>query len=303
VEWNDIQGKKYPGYGRCIYCGRDGGKDGLRSEHIIPFSLQGETEIKNANCVTCQNTINPIDTHLARTVFYEYRRHVGSPSRRPENQPQLPAVNFTIKGTEIERDLTVDCRPYSLAMPVWGLPGFYRRAPIDDPFPEVYCHMYHHLPPNVHETLGLEQDDDFIVWSNTAINISLFARAIAKIAYCHAVLQYGLDGFRPLILPDIILGRSRATPYFVGAPLDEPPPPLEKGRRHLVEFTHLDANPMHPSNALGELRLIIANIRLFADSGTIQHGLPIYRVICGARSPAMIRTLKPVPQTSRVIVL
>jgi hypothetical protein len=151
--------------------------------------------------------------------------------------------------------------------------------------------------------LGLEQDDDFIVWSNTAINISLFARAIAKIAYCHAVLQYGLDGFRPLILPDIILGRSRATPYFVGAPLDEPPPPLEKGRRHLVEFTHLDANPMHPSNALGELRLIIANIRLFADSVTIQHGLPIYRVICGARSPAMIRTLKPVPQTSRVIVL
>jgi hypothetical protein len=155
----------------------------------------------------------------------------------------------------------------------------------------------------MHEILGLKRDDDFMLWSKAAINISLFARGIAKIAYCHAVLQYGLDGFRPLILPDIILGRSRAIPYFVGAPLDDPPPPLEKGRRHLVEFTHLDANPMHPSNTLGELRLIIANIRLFADSGTAQHGFPIYRVICGARSPSKMSNLKPILQTPKVIVL
>jgi hypothetical protein len=301
MNWRDIQGEKYPGYGRCIYCGSDGGTDRLRSEHVIPFSLQGETEIKEANCVTCQNIINPIDTHLARSVFYESRRHMGSPSRKPKQQPPLPPVEFTVNGKEIFHGLPVGQRPYSLAMPVWGAPGFYRRAPIDAPFPETFCHMYHHLPPEMHKTLGLEASDDFIVWSKAEINIHLFARAIAKIAYCHAVLQYGLDGFRPLILPDIILGRSSAAPYFVGAPLEEPSPPLKKGRRHLIEFVHLDANPNHPSNVFGKLRLIVANIRLFADSGTAQHGLPTYQVICGARSAKKICSLRPVLPTARVI--
>lgn len=38
-EIEDIQGKKYPSFGRGIYCGSDGGADGLRDEHIIPKSL------------------------------------------------------------------------------------------------------------------------------------------------------------------------------------------------------------------------------------------------------------------------
>jgi hypothetical protein len=46
-------------------------------------------------------------------------------------------------------------------------------------------------------------------------NLDTFARALAKIAYCNAVLRYGLDGFRPLVLPDIILGRYPHVAHFV----------------------------------------------------------------------------------------
>jgi len=35
----DIQGYKFPGYGRCIYCGTTGT---LKDEHIIPLSLGGK---------------------------------------------------------------------------------------------------------------------------------------------------------------------------------------------------------------------------------------------------------------------
>jgi hypothetical protein len=303
MEWEDIQGKKYPGYGRCIYCGSDGGRDGLRSEHVIPFSMGGETEIKDANCVACQDTINPIDTHLAKVVFGDYRIHVDAPTRNPEDRPTTLPATFTVAGQEIKRELPVKDHPYTLAMPVWGDPGFFRGAPIDALFPDIFVHAYHHLPENMHETLGVKEDDPYMVWVNSRMNISLFARAIAKIAYCNTVIKYGLDGFRPLILPDMILGRFSGTSYFVGGPLDNPPPPFEKGGRHQIFFTELDSNPNHPSAYSGALRLIVAGVRLFADSGHKEHGLPIYRVITGARSLPKIDKRRPVLKTPKRICL
>ena len=32
----------------------------------------------------------------------------------------------------------------------------------------------------------------------------------------------------------------------------------------------------------GGLRLLVALVRLFADSGTAEHGMPVYRVVVGA---------------------
>jgi hypothetical protein len=34
----EIQGRIYPGYGMCVYCGSDGRIYGLRDEHVVPFS-------------------------------------------------------------------------------------------------------------------------------------------------------------------------------------------------------------------------------------------------------------------------
>ena len=58
------------------------------------------------------------------------------------------------------------------------------------------------------------------------INNITFARAITKVAFCHAVAKYGLDGFRHLAAPDIILGKYSCVPYFVGSDPEEPPPPF-----------------------------------------------------------------------------
>jgi 5-methylcytosine-specific restriction endonuclease McrA len=50
VKTENVAGKKQPvkGGGICIYCGWDGGTDGLHDEHVVPYSLGGNTELLKA---------------------------------------------------------------------------------------------------------------------------------------------------------------------------------------------------------------------------------------------------------------
>ena len=56
AEIENVQGRKIrvPGGGRCVYCGSDGGADGLRDEHAIPYSLGGTAELLKASCSDCE---------------------------------------------------------------------------------------------------------------------------------------------------------------------------------------------------------------------------------------------------------
>jgi hypothetical protein len=59
------------------------------------------------------------------------------------------------------------------------------------------------------------------------------------------VIKYGLDGFRPLALAELIVGRFSGVSYFVGGPLTIPPPPFAKGHRHAIRIAHLDGLTGH----------------------------------------------------------
>jgi len=286
MEWQDVQGKRYPGYGRCIYCGSDGGADGLRDEHIIPFSLGGDTYIEKASCRECERKTNPVDTHLGRSVFGQYRIHAGVQTRNRRERPGVLPANFTVRGEGVSLDLPIKDHPYALALPVWGDAGFFRSVPIDGPFPEPYFHIYHWTPPNVRQTLSLSGNDDYMIWASGRVNVSLFARGIAKIAYCHTVVRYGLNGFRHLALPDLILGTCPAISYFVGGPTKNPPRKLVAKALHAIRFSDLTGKD-------SPLKLHVVSVRLFAHSGTEQHGMPIYHVIVGA--PKLASTPSVVP--------
>jgi len=83
METENVQGKKLPvkNGGVCIYCGSDGGADGLGSEHIIPFSLGGNTELLNASCRACEGITSYLDGYLANAVFGDFRVHMDLQSR------------------------------------------------------------------------------------------------------------------------------------------------------------------------------------------------------------------------------
>jgi hypothetical protein len=60
-------------------------------------------------------------------------------------------------------------------------------------------------------------------------NLPTFCRGLAKIAYSDAVKCYGLDGFRPLAIPDLILGKYPNIAHFVGSERRDPLPPYPLG--------------------------------------------------------------------------
>jgi hypothetical protein len=118
------------------------------------------------------------------------------------------------------------------------------------------------------------------------INHKLYARGIAKIAYCDAVGRFGLHAFRRLVMPDLILGRYPCIPFFVGCKLDGPPPPAARDVLH--EIT------VGPEVVKG-VKLLVSHIRLFANSGVEHHGPPVYEVVIGAAGIGARRAAREAP--------
>jgi len=117
---------------------------------------------------------------------------------------------------------------------------------------------------------------------------------LMKIAYCNAVMKYGLDGFRPLATRDIILGRYPNIAVFVGSDLNTPPPPYPRGRQHSVSLGSITYT---------HTRFLTATIRLFGDSGAGDKGMPFYTVIYGSEVKHRVVERERMPRPARKILL
>lgn len=133
-DWENIQGRRYPGYGRCIFCGCDGGVEGLRDEHIIPLALGGDTVIEHASCRTCERLISPVDTHLGHSVYGRHRIHVNAPTRHPKERPATLPARFTLRlamllGTFRLRTIRILSRSlYGVTLAFGGVRGSMSRS-------------------------------------------------------------------------------------------------------------------------------------------------------------------------------
>jgi hypothetical protein len=259
--------------GQCIYCGALGSQAELTDEHLIPFALGADTYLKDASCKACAKITSDFETHVARNIFGHLRVHIGVQTRRPKRRPTVLPTRVVRRGAEIRLVLPVKDHPHFLVMPVWESPGIFRGEQPQTLFTNLSSHMLYYIPPNINTTLDLEDGELAKLVPDYRIDANQFARAIAKIGYCQAVALFGLDGFRPLALPDLILGKYTGISQFVGSELSNPPPPEPSGRQHRVDVFDLTVHGM---------RLLVARVRLFADSGTKEHGTPIYTAIVGA---------------------
>jgi hypothetical protein len=164
--------------------------------------------------------------------------------------------------------------PFFVPMPVWGPPGFLAGRPPGWEFEHHKAHVFYSIPSNIRETLGLEDGVlAEIPFPEFPINHDLYARGIAKIAYCDAVGRFGLHEFRRLVMPDLILGRYPFIPFWVGCKLDDPPPPTPREVQH-----EITVGP----EVVNGVKVLVSRIRLFANSGVEEHGPPVYEVVIGA---------------------
>jgi hypothetical protein len=295
MEIEDVQGRKVSvqGGGTCIYCGSDGGADGLRDEHAVPYSLGGTLELLKASCSECERVTSYLDGYLANATYKYLRVHSGVKSR--SGHPALLPAHVGLQDGEKVLDLAPKDHPYFLHMPVWNRPGIMRGLQPSPDFGDAKAHVYWWIPPSIRETLRLGHGDVAEIQDKTPMpNLQTFARAIAKIGYCNAVMKYGLDGFRPLATPDLVLGRYPNIPYFVGSDRDDPPPPEPAGRLHVVHFTDV---------TIGRLKYLTVRFRLFAHSGTEQNGMPYYEVVVGVEGKPNARTRQPSAKLPKCIAL
>src|SRR5216684_2974371 len=132
-----------------------------------------------------------------------------------------------------------------------------------------------------------------LIHGEITYNVGTFARAIAKAAYCHAVLMHGLGGFRSLWMSDLILGRYPYPLYLVGS--DELQPLSQQMPQHELWFG--DA-----TNSRQKLEVV--SLRLFGNAATRDGiGLPVYHVVMGVLGEAVTRVRRRVPVLPKTIAL
>src|SRR5947209_1494414 len=149
--WSDIQGHRYPPVGRCIYCGSDGGSDGLSDEHLIPYSLGGDAVLPKASCKACATETSKIELYLARHIFREFRSHIGAPSRK-KSLPATLMANVSVDEEQDTREFLAADHPFSLRLPIWDYPGIMRQAQPSVDFPVCSVRAYNFMPGNLRET-------------------------------------------------------------------------------------------------------------------------------------------------------
>jgi hypothetical protein len=275
--------------GRCIYCYAGPEQVQLTDEHVVPFSLGADSYLKEASCPDCQKVTRDFETHLARNVFGHLRIHIGVQTRHPQQRPTELPTRIVRAGQEQRVSLPIGDHPNFLVIPIWESPGALRGEPPQAGFSGLAAHLYHQVPPTTGAALGLQHAEAVEIRPEYRVETNQFARAIAKIGYCQAVAILGLDGFRPLAIRDVILGKYTGISQFVGSHLTLPPPPFQSGNQHMITIYDAWITP--------HLRLVLAAVRLFADSGTRDHGLPIYTVVVG--SPITKGLIKSLPATTR----
>lgn len=254
----------YPPVGRCIYCGATtlpAGVERFGDEHIIPLALGGNLILQEAACRKCEKIINEeveSPVLLKEWVFLRIKRNF--PTRgKSKKRPTHVTLNSRDGGT-----LDILIQDYSAPVPAYKFipPRILSGAPRTD--------------NNKHWTMDILSDHDSEVqmrskypqWDGIHSLVPQpfrFARLLAKIAYCRAVAEYGIDGFTPLAL-DVILGRSDDYFLTVGGSLEvEPAIP---GGDHVLNLSLLFRSP--------RLAHLIIDVRLFSQIVS-----PAYRVVVG----------------------
>lgn len=294
-ETEDVAGKKVAvkGGGVCIYCGWGGGEKGLGDEHSVPYSLGGNAELLNASCSDCEAITSYLDGYMANAIFGHLRVHIDLQSRSG-HPATLPATIELADGQRAVELATGD-HPFFLNMPIWRPPGFMIGKQVTEGFGNPGRFSYWYVPPNLHDVIGLKDGDIArIIDTSRPHNLSTFARGLAKIAYCNAVMKYGLDGFRPLATPDIILGKYPNIAYFVGSDPTTLSPPYERGKQHSVTLGSI---------TYSHTKFLTATIRLFGDSGAKDKGMPYYTVIYGSEGKHRVVPKQRLPRLPRKILL
>ena len=256
-----LNNRKYLPVGHCIYCGDT---STLSREHILPFGLSGTAELPEASCEKCRKITGHFEQMVLRGPMWAVRVYRRLKSRtKHEQAPRTYPLTVVRGGQEAVVSLPGEEYPILLHFPVFPPPAI-----LD---PEGYRTGIRikgmatiSFGPRPDETLKRLGADEIRLPQD--LKPVAFARMLAKIAYAWAAAEGQLDainGESPVV--PAILGKTDDIGRWVGT--------LDRPSSNAVSALHELAIHRDASN-----EMLIAEVRLFADSQTPSYGIILGRI-------------------------
>lgn len=251
--------RRYPSVGTCIYCRTI--QPPLSDEHVIAYGLDGGDILPDASCKACAAITSKVEAHCLRKLFMPARFHLNQRSRK--GLPKTLPVEAIISGLKTNRELTAAEHPgmlWSWAFdPPYILDGLNPMG-----LPRGGRISMRALNADSNERLIKLGD----VTLPAGFDSTLFARMIAKIAHAYAVVQRGLNGFRPLALEAILEEVPTDIWYVVGGRST----PLPGNDFHRLGITEREVI----TRDFRRKKLLVVMVQLFAD-----FDMPAHEVVVG----------------------
>lgn len=208
-----MRSHSYPGSGRCIYCVTEFGAAELTDEHIIPLALNGGLIIRDAACETCRDRSNRVYEQPALNADFLVPRLLLELKRRKKSQPKLlpPLVTATSKSGETFTNLQVPTpeHPKMIWLNVLQPPG---RVSGEERGADLGTIQGWVFGFDTVDEMTFQKAEMSLTMHHTAVALTL-----AKIGYCFAVAELGIDGFDGSDIRDLLQGKRGDVYNFVGS--------------------------------------------------------------------------------------
>lgn len=268
--------KVYAPVGRCIYCDATefipGTGRKLSEEHIVSEGLGGVIVLPEASCEVCAKTTTKIEGNILRTVLWTPRRHLkirGKKRKRDERTFPLTAV---VDGKDVPLHLPLNEHPALLFLLRLQAPGILLGRP--EEFSGIAGIWMQEL---ISDSINEMRDRGLPSFASPSIDTVRFCQMLAKIAHGFAVAELGLDGFKPLLLEQLILRELAPKENWCGC----------------YRLVGGDTRDYAPDDALhvmgwgvdqrGDKHFLVVAVRLFANLGA-----PVFHVIAGELDQAQL---------------
>ncbi len=233
--------------GICIYCGADNVP--LTREHVLPRGLGGNTSpegmadalvLQKASCEKCQLITQKIEKDCLSMMMDSAREKLGM-KRKDRVKKDIKASLKLTDDSRVEQFVSWDSIPRVIVIPAFHTAGCFRGSPVNAPLACDYKVI-------VVESARTKLSDNIV-----EVGVEL----LAKIALGATVAKYGYGNFRPFI-HDVILKNGIGWGSWVGGHADTNQTEESTNSIHSIDIWDDDG----PDG-----RLIMANIRLFAEYG------------------------------------
>lgn len=198
--------------GECIYCGarcRD-----LSKEHAVPYGLNGPWILHRASCAKCATITSQFERDTMRCLWPELRIALAMNSRRTKNRPATLPLVVGRGGMRETIQVPSERFPVYLLTPLFPCPGAVCGRPLRRGV-FINLDILHVAGPSFAKA-SIEYPGAEFVGAHANFSPEYFARTVAKIAFCVAVLALGIAPFGQSPIKSIILGKDDRIGHWVG---------------------------------------------------------------------------------------